>query len=123
MATLTDPEGKLIYEMHQYLDSDDSGTSSTCVNNTIGQDRIEAATAWLRSNGKKGVIGETAAGANSVCIEALQGMLAYMETNDDVWEGWLLWGAGPWWGDYIFSMEPPSGTAYVSVLPSITQYI
>ena len=44
--------------MHQYLDSDGSGTSSTCVSSTIGSERLEAATAWLRSNGKVGLVGE-----------------------------------------------------------------
>jgi endoglucanase len=30
---------------------------------------------------------------------------------------------GPWWGDYMFSMEPPSGAAYTGMLPSIQQFI
>jgi endoglucanase len=30
MQALTDPNDNIIYEMHQYLDSDGSGTSSTC---------------------------------------------------------------------------------------------
>ncbi|KAI0124820.1 glycoside hydrolase family 5 protein [Xylariales sp. AK1849] len=123
MAALTDPSNKIIYEMHQYLDSDGSGTTTACVSTTIGQERLTAATAWLKSNNKVGIIGETAGGSNSQCISALQGMLSYMQNNSDVWAGWLWWGGGPWWADYIYSMEPPSGTAYTGVLPSITQYI
>ncbi|KAI0484319.1 glycoside hydrolase family 5 protein [Xylariaceae sp. FL0804] len=124
MGNLTDPvPGKLVYEMHQYLDSDGSGTSATCVNGSIGQERIEAATQWLKQTGKVGIIGETAGGANAVCVEALQGMLGYMQNNTDVWSGWLWWGAGPWWGDYIYGMEPPSGTAYLGVLPSLMAYV
>lgn len=125
MGALTDPAGGnlIVYEMHQYLDSDSSGTSATCVNSTIGQSRVTAATAWLKQNGKRGIIGETAGGANAVCTQALSGMLQYMEDNSDVWLGWLLWGGGPWWGDYIYSMEPPSGTSYTGVLPSISQFI
>jgi hypothetical protein len=23
-----------------------------------------------------------------------------------VWNGWTWWAAGPWWGNYIFSVEP-----------------
>ncbi|KAI0123775.1 extracellular endoglucanase [Xylariales sp. AK1849] len=123
MAALTDPNDNIIYEMHQYLDSDGSGTSATCVSSTIGSQRLAAATAWLKSNGKNGIIGETAAGSNSVCISALEDMLSYMKTNNSVWKGWLLWGGGPWWGDYIFSMEPTSGTQYTGVMPSVLQYI
>ncbi|ORY64140.1 glycoside hydrolase family 5 protein [Pseudomassariella vexata] len=123
MAKLTDPSDKIVYEMHQYLDSDGSGTSTTCVSGTIGRERITEATAWLKANGKKGIIGETAGGANTQCISAIQGMLSYMQDNSDVWTGWLWWGGGPWWGDYIYSIEPPSGIAYTGVLPSITQFI
>lgn len=109
--------------MHQYLDGDGSGTSPDCVSATVGQSRVEAATGWLRQTGRKGVLGETAGGANAVCVEAVTGMLRHMEDNSDAWLGWLWWGGGPWWGDYIFSMEPPSGTAYTGVLPSIAQFI
>lgn len=127
MGQLTDSAGSngslLVYEMHQYLDSDGSGTSATCVNSTIGQNRLAAATQWLQQNGKRGILGETAGGANSVCIQALTGMFQYMEDNTDAWLGWLWWGGGPWWGNYIYSMEPPSGTAYTGVLPSISQFI
>src|SRR5438309_11666198 len=90
--------------MHQYLDSDGSGTSATCVSATIGSERIKDATAWLKANGKKGIIGETAGGANAQCIAAVTGMLADMQANSDVWLGWLWWGAGPWWGNYIYGM-------------------
>lgn len=114
LSALTDPEDLIIYEMHQYLDSDGSGTSDTCVSSTIGEERVTSATSWLRTNGKLGIIGEFAGGSNSVCKSAITGMLDYMEKNSDVWLGALWWGGGPWWGDYIYSFEPPSGTAYTT---------
>ncbi|KAF2810512.1 endo-beta-1,4-glucanase [Mytilinidion resinicola] len=120
MGALTDPNNKLIYQMHQYLDSDGSGTSATCVSSTIGKERLVAATQWLKSNGKKGIIGEFAGGANSQCETAVQGMLSYMQQNSDVWLGALWWAAGPWWGDYIFSIEPTSGTAYSAYMSTLT---
>ncbi|KAI0422306.1 glycoside hydrolase family 5 protein [Xylaria grammica] len=123
MGKLTDPYDKIVYEMHQYLDSDGSGTSASCVSSTIGKERLQAATEWLKANGKKGILGETAGGSNSQCIAALQGMLGHMADNSDVWRGWLWWGAGPWWGNYIYGMEPPSGSAYTGILPSLSQYI
>ncbi|KAK7729812.1 Endoglucanase gh5-1 [Cytospora paraplurivora] len=112
LSNLTDTENKIIYEMHQYLDSDGSGTSDTCVSTTIGVDRVESATSWLRSNGKLGILGEFAGGANSVCLTAITGLLDHLKDNSDVWLGALWWGGGPWWGTYIYSFEPPSGTAY-----------
>lgn len=73
--------------MHQYLDSDGSGTSGTCVSSTIGSERLADATDWLRSNGKKGLIGEFAGGVNDVCEAAVKDMLAFLDDNSDVWEG------------------------------------
>ncbi|KAF5557691.1 endoglucanase 3 precursor [Fusarium mexicanum] len=123
MKDLKDPQNKIIYEMHQYLDSDSSGTSETCVSSTIGAERLKAATQWLKANKKKGILGETAGGANAQCIAALKGELQHLLDNSDVWTGWLYWAAGPWWGDYMFSMEPTTGTAYKKVLPQIKQFI
>jgi endoglucanase len=73
--------------MHQYLDSDDSGTPATCVSATIGSEPIKDATQWLKTNKKIGIIGEFAGGANSVCESAVTDMLKYMGQNTDVWLG------------------------------------
>ncbi|KAK4185431.1 family 5 putative glycoside hydrolase [Podospora australis] len=123
LSSLSDPSDKIVYEMHQYLDADGSGTSDKCVSTTIGVERVRAATEWLKQNKKKGILGETAGGANPTCLSALTGMLSYLQQNNDVWTGWLWWGGGPWWGNYIFAMEPPSSVAYDRVLPSLAPYI
>ncbi|KAL7650924.1 hypothetical protein ACMYSQ_010682 [Aspergillus niger] len=122
LSGLTDSEDKIIYEMHQYLDSDSSGTSETCVSSTIGQERLEKATEWLKTNNKQGIVGEFAGGVNSVCEEAVEGMLAYMSENSDVWVGASWWSAGPWWGTYMYSLEPTDGTAYSTYLPILEKY-
>lgn len=95
--------------MHQYLDSDGSGTNSTCVSRTIGAERLVDATKWLREHGKVGLLGEFAGGDNEVCKQAVRGMLEYMIANRDVWKGALWWAAGPWWKDYWASLEPGEG--------------
>ncbi|GME24122.1 putative glycoside hydrolase family 5 protein [Neofusicoccum parvum] len=122
MGNLTDPQDKLYYQMHQYLDSDSSGTSETCVSSTIGQERLEAATTWLKNNGKKAILGEYAGGNNDQCKTAVKGMLSYMQENSDVWAGALWWAAGPWWGTYLYSMEPTDGIAYTNYLDVIAAY-
>ncbi|KAJ5765443.1 hypothetical protein N7520_005002 [Penicillium odoratum] len=122
LVNLTDPENKIVYEMHQYLDSDGSGTSATCVSSTIGQERVESATQWLIDNDKVGILGEFAGGVNTVCEEAIVGMLTYLEENSAVWKGAMWWAAGPWWGSYIFSMEPPSGVAYTGMLSTLEPF-
>ncbi|KAJ5938695.1 hypothetical protein N7466_001829 [Penicillium verhagenii] len=122
MSNLTDTEDKIVYEMHQYLDSDSSGTSETCVSSTIGQERLVEATAWLKANGKKGFLGEFAGGVNADCEAAVEGMLEYMSENSDVWMGAEWWSAGPWWGTYMYSLEPTDGPAYSTYLPILEKY-
>jgi endoglucanase len=113
LKTLTDPQDMLIYEMHLYLDSDASGTHTTCASTTIGVDRAVGATNWLRQNGKLGIIGEFAGGNNADCMTAVKGLLDHLQTNSDVWLGAVWWAAGPWWGATQWSsFEPPSGVAY-----------
>lgn len=122
LVNLKDPQNKLIYQMHQYLDTDGSGTSANCVSATIFKERLQAATKWLKDNKKQGIIGEFAGGNNAQCISALQDGLTYLAQNSDVWTGALWWAAGPWWGNYIFSMEPTSGVAWTGILPKIKSY-
>ncbi|KAK6426919.1 hypothetical protein LTR95_016048 [Oleoguttula sp. CCFEE 5521] len=117
MGSLTDPSNNLVYQMHQYLDSDGSGTSTACVSATVGSERLVAATNWLRANGKIGLIGEFAGGNNAQCQSAVKDMLAYMQANTDVWQGAIWWAAGPWWADYIYSIEPSTGVAYAPYVP------
>ncbi|KAG9004811.1 hypothetical protein FRB94_002060 [Tulasnella sp. JGI-2019a] len=114
---LTDPSNNIAIEMHQYLDSDGSGTSDVCVSSTIGVERITDATAWLKANNFKGLLGEIGAGSNADCIAAVSGALAYMQEAGSPWLGALWWAAGPWWGTYFTSIEPPSGAAVAEILP------
>jgi len=97
-TNIQDPQNNFAIQMHQYLDSDGSGTSDVCVSPTIGAERLQVATNWLKTNNLKGFLGEIGAGSNSACISAVQGALCAMQTSG-VWIGALWWAAGPWWGD------------------------
>jgi endoglucanase len=119
--TITDPLGKLTWEMHQYLDGDSSGTSANCVSATIGQERLQAVTTFLRQNKQTAFLGEFAGADNAICRQALDGMLSYMSQNSDVWTGWAWWSAGPWWGNYMFSLEPPIASGN-QILPLLIKY-
>jgi endoglucanase len=123
MASLKDPQNKIVYEMHQYLDTDGSGTHPECVSSSIGVQRVVGATDWLKQNGKLGILGEFAGGPNTQCKAAVQGMLDHLKTNSDVWLGALWWSAGPWWADYMYGFEPPSGVAYQYYDSLLKQYI
>ncbi len=107
MLVITDSGDNFAFEAHQYFDSDGSGTSATCVSTPgTGAARLQDFTTWLRANGYKGFLGEIAGANNSGCETDVTDALAFMKANDDVWLGWSWWSAGPWWGDYIFTLEP-----------------
>jgi len=106
MLGVKDPANNFIFEVHQYLDSDGSGTHVDCVNSTVGVDRVTEFTTWARTNKYKAFLGEFAGGNTSVCQQAVDGLLTYMEANSDVYVGWSWWAAGPWWGTYMYSLEP-----------------
>jgi endoglucanase len=109
MLNIVDPAGNHAFEVHQYMDGDSSGTSDQCISPTIGSERLAAFTGWLREHGQRGFLGEFAGGRNDTCYAALDDMLAYINQNSDVWLGWTYWAAGPWWGDYQFTLEPVDG--------------
>lgn len=113
MLNIVDPANNTVFEVHQYLDSDSSGTTTNIVFANIGVTRISAFTSWLRTHNKRGFLGEFAvanstigSGATQIGDEALTNLLSYIATNADVWEGWAWWAAGPWWGNYMFTLEP-----------------
>ena len=113
MLNIVDPANNIVFEVHQYLDGNSSGTSTNIVNADIGVSRISDFTFWLRANNKRGFLGEFAVATNTIGSaptqigdEALTNMLSHIAANADVWEGWAWWAAGPWWGPYMFSLEP-----------------
>jgi endoglucanase len=109
MLNITDPANNVVFEVHQYLDGNAAGEGADCVNATIGSARLAPFVKWLRDNGKKGFVGEFAGGNNTTCNSAVTDMLTYMNSASDVLVGWLWWAAGPFWGDYIFTLEPKNG--------------
>jgi len=114
MLAITDPGNNFAFDVHQYLDSDSSGTSATVVSQTIGQQRLVNFTNWLRTNNRRGFLGEFAVANSTIGTvggqigdEAIHNMLNYVSANGDVWLGWTWWAAGPWWPtNYIFTLEP-----------------
>ncbi|NQV15193.1 cellulase family glycosylhydrolase [bacterium] len=109
MLTIVDPLDNLVFEVHQYLDDDSSGTSPDCSGTTVGSQRIHNFTNWLQDNGKRGFLGEFGVTNDAICLYALDNMLDSLDAHSDVWLGWTWWAAGPWWGDYMYSLEPSDG--------------
>ncbi len=108
MAGFKDPGGNFLFEIHQYLDIDSSGSHPTCVGPAIGRNRLTALTAWLRKEKAGALLGEFGASSNPGCLAAMDNLLTYLDTHGDVWRGWTYWAAGDWWGDYFYSVQPDS---------------
>lgn len=109
MLGIVDPMENYVYEVHQYLDSNYSGTHPECRNEAVGVTTLTAFTAWLRQHNKRGFLGEFGAGADQVCLAALDAMLKFMDDNREVWIGWTYWAAGAWPPNYFTSVQPADG--------------
>jgi endoglucanase len=115
MLNIVDPGNNYAFDVHQYFDSDGSGTHSTIDGNNTntGVSRLTAFTNWLHDHDLKGFLGEFAVansivgnGGTQIGDETVKKMLDYVEANDDVWLGWNWWASGPKWGNYMFTLEP-----------------
>ncbi len=108
MLGFKDPSNNYAYEVHQYLDPSSSGTTATVAKGS-GKTSLVAFTTWARMHHVKGFLGEFGFATAADAMAEGQDLLAYMAANKDVWRGWTYWAGGPWWGNYMFSVEPSGG--------------
>jgi endoglucanase len=115
MLSIVDPGHNFAFEVHQYLDANGSGSSSQIYNNDpmIGAERLTDFTQWLEAHNLKGFLGEFAVanstigtGASQIGAQTIDNMINYMQANSSAWLGYTWWSAGPWWGNYQFTLEP-----------------
>lgn len=111
LLNITDPLGgtdKLVFDVHQYLDSDDSGTSSTCVTNNTGV--LQTLVTWLQENGnRQAILSETGGGSDSSSCETyLAEELAFIKENQASITGFSIWAAGAFDTTYTLSVTPDS---------------
>jgi endoglucanase len=130
MLNIVDSGNNFAFDVHQYLDSDGSGSHTNIVSATIGLERLTNFTTWLEVNNRKGFLGEFAVpnaiigpGGSQNGDEALTNMLSHIQNNSDVWLGWTWWAAGPWWGNYMFTLEKTAGGADQPAMPVLRSFI
>lgn len=104
-----DPGKNFLFEMHQYFDHNNSGTTDTCSSAKVADARMAEATNWLRARKAKALLGEFGGTKDQVCLDALDDALGFMSANPDVWQGWTYWAAGGWWGGNALSIQPENG--------------
>jgi endoglucanase len=108
MQDVQDPAQNFVLEVHQYLDSDSSGTHDEAVSPTIGSERIKNFVAWARERKLRALLGEFGASKDTQSCTALEDLCRSIHANPDVWLGWAAWAGGAWWPeDYRFNLGPP----------------
>ena len=71
---------------------------------------MTAITQWAEATSHRLFLGEVGVGQpiRSASPPSTD-MLTYMQQHTDVWQGVTYWAGGPWWGNYMFSIEPQNG--------------
>jgi endoglucanase len=99
-----DPANRYMIEVHQYADSNFSGTGSSCVDPAVLSGVMANMTQWAEATGQRLFLGEFGVPPNEPCLKALTAILNGMKNRS--WGGWTYWAAGKWLGPYPFSLEP-----------------
>ncbi len=107
LVNIVDPLKNLVFEVHMYLDPNNSGSSPECVSETIGIERLQVFTDWLQENNYRGFLGEIGVGDNQTCLNALRNTLTHIDDKKDMWMGWTYWAASPWFSSYMYNVYPP----------------
>ena len=102
--SITDPLNNVVFEVHQYFDSDSSGTSATCATSNTVASIFANLVNWLETNNKYAYLGEFAGAANSACQAQLTAAFQLLKNNPRfIGSSW--WSGGPWWGNYMYLFE------------------
>lgn len=124
LLSFVDPGNNFVVEVHQYFDSDFSGTSPDCPTTDASQ-VLSGFTSWLATHNLRGFLGEFAGGNTSNCRLAISSALQYIENNSQYWAGWTWWAGGPWWTwqTNILVIEPTASGAEAPQMSWITPHL
>ncbi|MGI9553115.1 MAG: glycoside hydrolase family 5 protein [Aurantibacter sp.] len=112
LRNLSDPSNNLTFEAHVYFDNDSSGRYDQNYDDEgaypdKGIDRVTPFLDWLETNELNGFVGEYGVPGNDArWLTMLDNLLLHLETKGI---NGAYWAGGPWWGDYILSIEPNNG--------------
>lgn len=107
-ANLHDPLRRTVIEVHQYADTNFSGTGNTCLPPDRFAAMFKSIHDWAAQHHQQLFLGEFGTPRDASCLAALDAMMSHT-THRPVWRGWTYWAAGAWWGDYPLSISPRNG--------------
>ena len=108
LSKVTNPDGSidgLVLDVHKYLDVDNSGEHSECTTDNIAN-AFQIVADFLRQNGRKAMVSETAAGSTSSCFADFCAQNTFLNQNSDVFLGYIAWAAGSFSTSYVLSLTP-----------------
>jgi endoglucanase len=111
LSKVVNPDGSttgLIFDVHKYLDSDNSGTHAECTTNNISNAWAPLA-AWLRCNKRQAFNTETGGGNVQSCVQYMCQQVAFQKANSDVFLGYIGWSAGNFDSTYVLQEAPLNG--------------
>ncbi|KAJ7931237.1 endo-beta-1,4-glucanase [Mycena leptocephala] len=116
LKKVVNPDGSvtnLIFDVHKYLDFDNSGTNPECTTNNIAEAWAPLAQ-WLRCNKRQAFNTETGGGFNTAsCMTFMCQQIAFQAQNSDVFLGYVGWAAGNFFTGYVLSELPAlNGTTW-----------
>jgi endoglucanase len=105
---LRDPLNRTVLEVHQYTDTDYSGTHTTatgtgCLPPDHFNSKFERISNWATENGQQLFLGEFGVPSSPECIATLTRLLEL--TQSPPWKGWAYWATGRWWGTYHMAIS------------------
>jgi endoglucanase len=103
-----DPLNRTVLEVHQYTDTDYSGTHTLftgagCLPPEHFDAKFQRITAWAQENKQQLFLGEFGVPASPGCIATLTRLLEL--TKAPPWRGWAYWATGRWWGNYHMAIS------------------
>ena len=127
LLNVTDPLGgtsRLIFDVHKYLDSDNSGTHPDCTTNNM--QTFQTLVSWLQANGRQAILSETGGGNTQSCITMyvfsfllqcfvayshylyyrLGQQLSFIQSSYPTLLGFTIWAAGAFDTTYVLTVTP-----------------
>ncbi|MDA9272220.1 glycoside hydrolase family 5 protein [bacterium] len=106
---------KILINVHQYLDSNYSGTHDDCQQDltTTGANgfNLDAFVDYMKENQLQAIVTEFGSGRNSTsCSAPLHQFMQYLKDNKTTttygFAGWTIWSTGHGWGNYNLRVVP-----------------
>jgi len=108
LSKVTNADGSktnLIFDIHNYLDSDNSGTHTNCVTNNV--QGLTPLQQRLASTGRQAILSETGGGPNdSSCFTNVCAELNFLNQNSGQFIGYTGWSAGSFDSTYELTLTP-----------------